>query len=223
MADQQQQQPNMDSYGRPVVYTPPPEKKPFKAIIIIVSIIVLVIVLIIGGLLTFGSLDNQEEQQLQKQEATKTDKDANNKKIETAEGNGKESINDGLLSMPEINVTMKIPKELNDIRYNYVFKEGELLEFSTRSLIKNELDMSGSTALCETTANPLGTAQVLRPDDAGYDFARKDEYTQLSDGRRLRFIRSPNSDCLDKYGEGTDLLLTSVQDALKTSESQRIN
>jgi hypothetical protein len=43
---------------------------------------------------------------------------------------------------------------------------------------------------------------------AGYDFARKDEYTQLSDGRRLRFIRSPNSDCLDKYGEGTDLLLT---------------
>jgi hypothetical protein len=87
---------------------------------------VLVIVLIIGGLLTFGSLDNQEEQQLQKQEATKTDKDANNKKIETAEGNGKESNNDGLLSMPEINVTMKIPKELNDIRYNYVFKEGEL-------------------------------------------------------------------------------------------------
>ncbi|MBP6880644.1 hypothetical protein KBC31_03390 [Candidatus Saccharibacteria bacterium] len=223
MADQQQQQPNMDSYGRPVVYTPPPEKKPYKAIVIIISVIVLVIVLIIAGLFASGVFDKQEEQQLQKQEATKADQDVNKQKIKEAEGNGKGTINDGLLTMPEINVTMKIPEELKDIRYNYVFKQGELLEFSSRGLIENELEMSGSTAVCETSANPLGTAQVLRPDDAGYDFARKDEYTQLSDGRRLRFIRSPNSDCLDKFGEGTDLLLTSVQDALKTSESQRIN
>lgn len=222
MADQQQQQPNMDSYGRPLVYTPPPEKKPLKAIVIIISVLVLVVILIIGGLFAFGS-DSQEEEQLQKQEATKADQDINKQKIKEAEGNGKGSINDGLLTMPEINVTMKIPEELNDIRYNYVFKEAELLEFSTRGLIESELEMSDSTAICRTNAVPLGSAQVLRPDDAGYDFARKDEYTQLSDGRRLRFIRSPNSDCLDKFGEGKDLLLTSVQDALKTSESQRIN
>lgn len=188
--------------------------KGFAVTAIILSCIGMAILVIMSivSVMIFKSID--AENKVNKDNSTQQN-DTFKKEEDTAmEGSVSSS---GVLEIPEIGVSFDTSDATKDIIYKYENDFSEEISFTTQSLIDAEEADRGYVYECSSVSAPLGSIRVLRPDDTSYDYLKKEEYIELSDRRRLQFVKTYFTDCVDIYGSKKGITPTTLSDIMNTA------